>query len=170
MNMWDVFPLICGYERVGDQVRLYVDGPTPQQSFTRRRGVRSLLFHVYAGRDAETVLAWLEQNRAWQVMRISPPYTPEQGVRAVLLASNWHGSIRSAMFRLARTRVIADDAHRDQLRREVRLLIEMVLENPIRDGEFGELQNLEDAINTAPLGIELATTAEVVAEFFGSSG
>lgn len=170
MNLWDIFPLIVGYERVGDQVRLYVDGPTPEPSFTRRRGVRTPLFRLYSGQDAQDILAWLGQYRAWQVLRVPPPFSSEQGVRAVLLASNWHGGFGSAMFRLARTRMIADDAHRERLQFDVRLLIEMVLENPVRDGEFEELQTLEDAINTAPLGVELATTAEVVDGFFGSAG
>lgn len=171
MNLWEVFPLICGYERVGlDQVRLYVEGPTPVPNFTRQRGVRTPLFHLYAGRDAEAILAWLDRNRAWQCLRVPPLYTPEQGVRAVLLASNWHSGVGSAMFRLARTRMIADDLHRERLRFDVRLLIGMVLENPVRDGEFEELQTLEDAINAAPLGVELATTGEVVDGFFGSAG
>lgn len=76
MNIWDIFPLIVGYERVGDQVRLYVDGPTPEPSFTRQRGVRTPLFHLYAGRDAEAVLAWLDRNRVWQCLRV-PPLTPQ---------------------------------------------------------------------------------------------
>jgi hypothetical protein len=89
MNLGEVFPLICGYERVGhDQVRLYVDGPMPVPSFTRERGMRTPLFHLYAGRDAEAILAWLDRNRAWQCLRVLQPYTPVQGVRAVLLASN----------------------------------------------------------------------------------
>jgi hypothetical protein len=170
MNMWEIFPLIVGYERAGDQVRLYLDGPTPEPSFTRGRGVRTPLFRLYSGQDAQDILAWLDMHRAWQVLRVAPPYSPEQGVRALLLASNWHGGFGSAMFRLARTRMIADDAHRERLQIEVRLLIEMVLENPVRDGEFEELQTLENAINTAPLGVELATTAEVVDTFFGSAG
>jgi hypothetical protein len=74
------------------------------------------------------------------------------------------------MLCLARTRMIADETHRDRLQCEVRLLIEMVLENPVRDNEFEELQTLEDAINTAPVGVELATTAEIVDCFFGSAG
>lgn len=170
MDMWKVFPLIVGYEVVGNEVRLYVDGPTPQPSFTRQRGKRTPLFHLYAGRDAEAVLAWLDRNRAWQVMRVPPPFTRELGVRAVLLASDWHGGFGSSLLALARTRMIADDAHRERLQREVRLLIEMVLENPVRDGEFAELQTLEDALNVAPLGVELATTAEVVDGFFGTAG
>ena len=92
--------------------------------------IRQSLFRLYAGRDAQDILAWLDRNRAWQVMRVSPPYSPELGVRAVLLASNWYGG-GSAMLGLARTRMIADDAHRERLRREVRLLVEMMLENPV---------------------------------------
>src|SRR4051812_42143270 len=124
MNLWAMFPLICGYERVArDQVRLYVEGPKPVPNFTRRQGVRTPLFHLYAGRDAEAVCAWLAKNRVWQCLRVPPPYTPEQGIRAVLLASNWHGGFGSAMLYLARTRMIADDAHRERLQFEVRLLI-----------------------------------------------
>lgn len=170
MDLWKVFPLVAGYERIGDEVRLYVEGPTPQPSFTRQRGKRTPLFHLYSGDDAVEVMAWLDRNRAWQVMRVTPPYTPTLGVRAVLLASNWHGGGGSALLALARTRRIADDAHRERLRQEVRLLIEMTLENPVRDGEFTELQTLEDGINAAPLGVELATAAEVVDGFFGSAG
>jgi hypothetical protein len=48
MNLWELFPSICGYERIGDQVRLYVDGPKPQPNFTRRRGVRTAVFRLYA--------------------------------------------------------------------------------------------------------------------------
>ena len=171
MNLWEVFPLICGYERVGhDQLRLYVEGVTPVPSFTRRQGVRSQLFRLYSGPDAQVVLAWLDRNRAWQCLRVPPPFTREQGVRAVLAASEWQGGDGSGLCRLARTRMIADDAQRERLRREVRLLIEMVLENPVRDGEFGELQNFEDAINTAPLGVELTTTGEVMDASFGTVG
>jgi hypothetical protein len=170
MNLWNIFPLVAGYERVGDQVRLYVEGPKPAPSFTRRRGVRTALFHLYEGQDAQDILAWLDRNRVWQVMRVPPPYTPELGLRAVLLASDWQGGSGSAMHALARTRAVADDAHRERLQFEVRFLIELVLENPVRDGEFEDFQTLEDAINTAPLGVELATTAEVVDGFFGSAG
>lgn len=170
MKLWRVFPMICGYERVGDQVRLYVEGPTPQPSFTRQRGVRTPLFHLYAGGDAETVLTWLDKNRAWQVLRVPPPFTLEHGVRAVLAASEWHCGEGSALALLARTRMIVSDDHRRRLQREVSLLIGSVLENPVRDGEFVELQDLEDAINTAPLRVELATIAEVVDGFFGSAG
>jgi hypothetical protein len=170
MNWWSIFPFVCGYECVGDQVRLYVDGPTPTPSFDRRQGVRSPLFRLYSGQDAESILAWLAQNRAWQVLRVPPPLTPERGVRAVLAASEWHCGEGSALALLARTRMIVSDDHRQRLQREVSLLIGSVLENPVRDGEFPELQGIEDVVNAAPIGVELANTDEVVNTFFGSAG
>lgn len=171
MNLWAVFPTICGYERVGrDQLRLYVESVTPQPNFSRQRGERSPLFHLYAGADAHAVLSWLDRNRAWQCLRVPPVFTTDLGVRAVLSAADWNSGEGSALFTLARTRVIESADHRQRLQREVRLLIEMVLENPVRPGEFWELQALEDAINAAPLGVELAATAEVVNAFFGSEG
>jgi hypothetical protein len=170
MNWWSVFPFVCGFERVGDQVRLYVDGPTPTPSFDRRQGVRSPLFRLYSGQDAESILAWLAQNRAWQVLRVPPPFTLERGVRAVLFAFDWHCGEGSALCRFARTRLIADAAHRQRLQHEVRLLIGSVLENPVRDGELQELQAIEDVVNAAPVGVELAGTADVVDAYFGSAG
>lgn len=168
MNWANVFLQICGYEQIGDQVRLYVESAYPQPSFNRQRGMRSPLFHLYDGRDAEAILAWLAHNRAWQCLRVPPEYCPEWGARAILLASDWHSGEASGLFRLASTRVIHDDAHRHQLQREVRLLIAMVLENPVRDGEFADLSFLEDVVNAAPAGNELATPAQVVDAFFGA--
>jgi len=170
MNLWDTFATVCGYEVVGDQLRLYLDSPTPARSYTRERGVRSHLFRLLAADDARAALAWLDRNKAWQCLRVPPPLTPERAVRAVLLADNWHAGERSGLLRLARTRVVADDAHREELRREVRLLIGMVLENPVRSGELQELRLVEDVTNTAPLGVELCGTAQVVDAFFGTAG
>lgn len=170
MDWWRVFPFVCGYERLGDQVRLYLDGPTPAASFDRRQGVRTPLFRLYSGRDAESILAWLSANKAWQVLRVPPPFSAELGVRAVLVASEWHGGEGSALFRFARTRVIADEAHRRRLQREVCLLIGAVIENPVREGELQDLQAVEDVVNVAPVGVELVTAAEVLTGSFGSAG
>jgi hypothetical protein len=168
MDWWRVFPFVSGYERVGDQVRLYVVGPTPTASFDRQVGVRTPLFRLYSGRDAESILAWLSANKAWQVLRIPQPLTPQTGVRAVLVASDWHGGEGTALFAFSRDRVISADAHRHRLQREVRVLVASVIENPVRDGELQDLQTLEDVVNVAPLGVEVATTAEVVDAYFGS--
>lgn len=168
MNCANVFLCACGYERIGDQVRVYVESADPQPNFHRQRGERSSLFHLYGGRDAEAILAWLARNRAWQSLRVAPEYRPEWGARAILLASDWHSGEVSGLFRFAGTRAIYDDHHRRQLQREVRLLLAMVLENPVRESEFEELQSLEDVIDSAPAGNELATPAQVVDAFFGA--
>lgn len=170
MKWANVFPYICGYERLGDQIRLYVEGTTPQPNFGLSRGRRSSLFHLYGGADVESLLSWLARNRAWQALRVPPEYRTEWGVRAVLLASDWNSGEASGLFLFARTRAVNDDHHRERLQREVRWLISMVLENPVRDGEFSDLQFLEDVINAAPAGVELATPAQVVDGFFGSAG
>lgn len=168
MNWVNVLACSCGYERVGEQVRVYVESAEPQPSFNRQRGARSALFHLYAGRDAEALLAWLARNRAWQSLRVAPEYRPEWGARAILLASDWNSGEASGLFRFATTRAIHDYSHRQQLQREVRLLLAMVLENPVREGEFEDLQFLEDVIDTAPVGSELATPSQVVDTFFGA--
>lgn len=168
MNFWNLFTRVCGYEVIGDRVRLYVDSPKPAPNFDRERGERSCLFYLYAGREAEAVIEWLNKHRAFQVLRVAPLFTAKLGASALLVAADWHAGEGSALYLLARTRMIANDAHRDRLRREVRHLLSMVLENPVRDGEFEALQTLEDGINAAPLGVELATAAEVVDHFFGT--
>lgn len=170
MNWANVFLCACGYERIGDQVRVYVERADPQPNFHRQRGARSALFHLYAGQEAEAILVWLARNRAWQSLRVAPEYRPQWGAWAVLLASDWHSGEVSGLFRFAGTRTIHDDGHRHQLQREVRLLLAMVLENPVREGEFEDLQFLEDVINSAPAGNELATPAQVVDAHFGSAG
>lgn len=167
MNFEAVFPFVSGYEHLGDVTRLYVDGPRPTASFTRRRGTRTPLFHLLAGEDAQAVRVWLTKFRAWQVLRVPSPHTPERGVRAVLIAEDWHSGETSALCQLARNRRVANPAHRERLQGEVRWLIESVLENPVRGGEFDELRLLEDVILTAPVGVELASSGELVDAFFG---
>lgn len=158
----------CGYEEAEGKVRVYVEGPVPTPSFSRRRGVRSPLFHLFAGEEAEALKAWLSRHRAWQAIRVPLAYSRERGVRALLVAANWHGGERSALFSLARTRQIRDHAHRERLLTEVWCIIDAVIENPERDGELDELQLLEDVLHTAPAGVELATTAEFVDAHFGA--
>lgn len=170
MNPWELFPLIAGYECVNGQLRLYVDSPRPELSFTRCRGTRTPLFRLYSGADAEEIMRWLAHNRVWQCLRIPPPHSRERGIRAVLLASDWHCGEASALFRLARTRHIRDEAHREQLQREVRFLIESVLEHPVREGELEELHLIEDLVHVAPTDVELATITEIVEMFFGVRG
>lgn len=169
MNFWAIFPTICGYERVGpDRLRLYVEGPTPESRLDRPRGVRTSLFRLYAGGDAEAVLSWLDRNKAWQILRVPPPFTAQMGVRAVLVASEWHCGEASALFELASTRIVSDHDHRERIRQEVHWLIESAIENPVHD-EFERFRFLEDVINVAPEGTELCSPCEIVAAFFGSA-
>ncbi|QJW97246.1 hypothetical protein [Frigoriglobus tundricola] len=167
MNWGGVFVFACGYEQVGNQIRLYVESANPPPNFNRRCGARSPLFHLYSGEDATAILEWLKRNRAWQCLRIPPPFTTERGVRAVLAASDWHCGEGSALFRLAQNRVIESDDHRQRLQREVCALIGSVLENPVREGELRELQEIEDVVNAAPVGVELCKPADIVDAFFG---
>lgn len=170
MNWWSIFPFVAGYEFVGDHVRLYIDWPTPTASFDRPRGERRPLFRLYAGRDADSIRTWLSQNKAWQCLRVPPPFTRERGVRAVLAASEWHSGGGSGLLRFARDRMIEDEAHRRRLQNEVRLLIHSVIENPVRQGELQELQAIEDVVHVAPAGVELVSVGEVIDAFFGSAG
>ncbi|MBY0460262.1 MAG: hypothetical protein K2V38_23345 [Gemmataceae bacterium] len=168
MNLDNLFMCATGYEKVAaDQYRLYVDGPTPTPQFDRRVGERTHLFHLFAGIDAERVEAWLTTHRAWMCLRV-PTYDRAKGVRAVLAADRWRGGDGSALSDLGRDRIIRDEDHRRRLRAEVELLVGLVLENPVRAGELAELHDLQDAINAGPVGVELATAAELVEAFFGA--
>lgn len=166
MDLDILFVYVAGYEKVGDQYRLYVTGPVPEPQLHRRVGEKMPLFHLFAGEDAERIEAWLARNRAWMCLRV-PAYDREKGVRAVLAADRWRGGDGSAIADFGRDRMIRDEEHRERLRREVELLVGMVLENPVRAGELEELHELQDTIHVGPVGVELATTAEVVATFFG---
>jgi len=168
MNWANVLACSCGYERMGDQIRLYVESADPQPNFNRQRGERSSLFHLYSGDDAKSILEWLERNRAWQCLRIPPSLTTERAVRAILAASDWHCGEQSALFKFARHRVIESDDHLQRLQREVRVLIDTVLENPVRQGELRELQDIEDAVNAASVGVALCSPADIVDAFFGA--
>ncbi|VTT96344.1 unnamed protein product [Gemmataceae bacterium] len=168
MELDTLFMYVSGYERVADDLyRLYVDGPVPTPQLNRRVGERTHLFHLFAGPDAERIEAWLASHRAWQCLRV-PTYTREKGVRAVLAADRWRGGDGSALSDLGRDRTIRDEAHRRRIRHEVELLIGMVLENPVRPGELEQLHDILDTVNAGPVGVELATGAEVIDVYFGA--
>lgn len=168
MDLDILFMYVAGYEKVADdQYRLYVTGPIPKPQLDRRVGERMPLFHLFAGPDAERIEAWLASHRAWQCLRV-PTFDRDKGVRAVLAADRWRGGDGSALSDLGRDRTIRDEAHRSRLRTEVELLVNMVLENPVRDGELEDLHVVQDAINAGPVGVELATAAEIIEAFFGA--
>lgn len=167
MDLDILFVYVAGYEKVADdQYRLYVDGPIPKPQLHRRVGERTCLFHLFAAEDATRIEAWLTQHRAWQCLRV-PTYTREKGIRAVLAADRWRGGDGSAMSDLGRDRSIRDEAHRSRLRNEVEWLVNMVLENPVRERELAELHDIQDVVNAGPVGVELASSAEVIEAYFG---
>ena len=79
----------------------------------------------------------------------------------MLIAERWRGGDGSATSDFARDRLIRGDEHRERLRREVELLVGMVLGNPVKKGELEELHELQDVANAAPIDTELCTPAEV---------
>lgn len=168
MDLDTLFMYASGYEQVADdQYRVYVDGPVPTPQLNRRVGQRTLLFHVFAGEDAGRVEAWLARHRACMCLRV-PIFTREKGITAVLAADRWRGGDGSALSEFARDRTIRDEAHRRRLRGEVEMLVNMVLENPVREGELAELHDIQDVVNAGPVGVELATAGEVIGAYFGA--
>lgn len=151
----------CGFEDDGEHVRVYVDCPRPAVSFTRDRGVRTPLFHLLAGEEADAFRRWLSQNRAWECLRVPPAYTRDRGVRAIRIAFDWHSGGGSPLYQFASTRSIRDEAHRERAYRDVGHCITSVIENPVSENEYADLRLLAEVILTAPAGVELATAAEV---------
>jgi hypothetical protein len=161
----DVLLTTCvGFEDDGRQIRFFLDSPTPGVSLTRERGVRTPLFHLCAGDDADAVREYLARHRCWDVMRVPPAFTPERGAAALRIAGRWHSGRHSPLYLFADSRRIRDEEHRDQLRRATEYMIASVLENPVRDHEYeyADLTLLREVIDTAPLATELCPAAEVV--------
>jgi hypothetical protein len=150
----------CGFEDDGEHVRFFLDSPTPDVSFTRDRGVRTDLFHLFGGDDARTIREYLARHKCWDVLRVPPPYTPERGDAAVRVAGRWHSGRYSPLFLFAADRCIRDEEHRGQLRRAVSYLIASVLENPTDDRHYPDLDLLRQVIETAPLATDLGTTTD----------
>lgn len=148
----------CGFEDDGRAVRFYLDSPTPEPSFTRERGVRSSLFHLFAGDDARKFREYLARHRCWDVMRVPPEYTPARGAAAVRVAGRWHSGRHSPLYLFAATRRVRDEEHRDQLRRAVAHLIAAVLKNLVRESDYTDLDLLRQVVETAPVATDLGTT------------
>jgi len=158
----DVLLMTCvGFEDDGRRIRFFLDSPTPEMSLTRERGIRTGLFHLYAGDDAQKFREYLARRRCWDVMRVPPEYTPERGVAAVRIAGRWHSGPHSPLYLLAAARRIQDEQHREQLRRAVGVLIASVLENHLHDHEYADLTLLREVIDTAPLATEICPAVEV---------
>lgn len=157
MNIDVLLMTCCGFEDDGEFIRFFLDSPTPEVSLTREHGVRTDLFHLFGGEDARTIREYLARHRCWGVMRIPPPYTPERGVAAVRVADRWHSGRHSPLYLFAADRRIRDEEHRGQLRRAVSYLTASVLENPVRESDYTDLDLLRQVIETAPVATDIGT-------------
>ncbi len=150
--------LTCvGFEDDGEHVRFFLDDPTPVPSATRDRPARTDLFHLIGGDDARTIREYLARHRCWDVMRVPPPYTPERGAAAVRVAGRWHSGRHSPLYLFAADRRVRDEEHRGQLRRAVAHMIGSVLENPVRESDYPDLDLLRQVVETAPVATDLGT-------------
>lgn len=163
MNVEQLLLVCCGFEDDGENFKFYLDSPNPQPSLDREQGVRTSLFRLFSGEDAEAIRRYLATRRAWDVLRVPPDYTRERGIAALKVAVQWHSGSGSPLYAFASTRRIQGDKHREQLRREINALIGDVLENPNPGDptEYARLSLLREVIFTAPLDTELASPREV---------
>jgi hypothetical protein len=154
---------ICGYDDDGTRVRLYFEEPNPLPSLDRQQGVRSGIFRDLTSEGALAFRSWVYRNRAWECMKVAPPYSRERGIAALRLAFSWQWGPATPLYDFAAGRTIRDEDHREALRQEVQLLIGGVLENPNpgNPNELPGLRLLAEVIATAPAGTRLASRAEL---------
>ena len=160
MNIDTLLMTCVGFEDDGEHVRFFLDGPNPEPSLKRERGVRTELFHLFGGNEAKAIRDYLSRKRCWDVMAVPPDYDKSRGIAALQVAARWHSGRWSPMYLFAADRRIRGEEDRSQLRRAVRYLIASVLENPVHDHDYTDLNLLRQVIETAPLDTELCTVAE----------
>ncbi len=160
MNIEYLLTTCCGFEDDGEHVRFFLDGPNPELSVTRERPVRTELFHLFGGDEAQAIRNYLARHRCWDVMRVPPEFTRDRGIAALQVAAHWHSGRHSPLYIFAANRCIRDEEHRDQLRRATKFLIASVLENRVNEHDYPDLNLLRQVIETAPLDTELCTAAE----------
>lgn len=169
MDVERLFPICCGYEDNGQEFRLFLEGPNPKPSFSRDRPRKTNLFFLFAGEEADAIRKWLSTRKAWQVLRVPPPFSKDRGIVALRIARSWCSGPASPFFAFVSNRRIDADNHRDDLRREVNLLIGSIIENPVHPQEYADLSLLREVIESAPVNVELATFREVWSEQARSS-
>ncbi len=167
MDIERLFWIACGYADDGKEFRLFLEGPNPQPSFDRDRPKKTNLFYLFSGDEAESIRNWLSTRKAWQVLRVPPPYTKGRGIAAIHIAHSWCSGPASPFFNFASARRIDGEEHRDELRREVNILVAGVIENPTSPHEYADLTLLREVIESAPAGVELASFREVWSQHAG---
>jgi hypothetical protein len=163
MDIDRLFVLACGFEDDGKEFRLFLEGPNPKPSFSRDRPRKTNLFFLFAGEEADAIRKWLSTRKAWHVLRVPPPFSKERGIAAIRIARSWCSGPTSPFFTFVSDRRIDGEKHRDDLRREVNLLVGDAIENPVGN-EYADLTLLREVIESAPVNVELATFREVWSE------
>jgi hypothetical protein len=161
MDIDRLFVLACGYADDGKEFRLFLEGPNPKPSFDRDRPKKTNLFYLFAGEEADAIRQWLSTRKAWQILRVPPPFTKGRGIVAIRIARSWCSVPASPFFTFVSNHRIDGEDHRDELRREVSLLIGSVIENPVHPHEYADLTLLREVIESAPVNVELASFREV---------
>jgi hypothetical protein len=160
MDIDRLFVLACGFEDDGKEFRLFLEGPNPKASFSRDRPRKTNLFFLFGDEEADAIRKWLSNKRAWQILRVPPPFTKDRGIVAIRIARSWCSGPASPFFKFASDRRIDGEGHRDELRHEVNLLVGDAIENPVGN-EYADLSLLREVIESAPVNVELATFREV---------
>lgn len=69
MRVEELLLTCCGFADDGETLRLFLDSPRPQAR-RRRAGVRTALFRLLAGDEAEAVRRYLAAHPAWEALRV----------------------------------------------------------------------------------------------------
>src|SRR5947209_1609012 len=116
MDVEQIFQACCGFEDDGTTFTFYFDGPYSEPSVACNEGVRTPLYRLFSGQDAETIRQWLRGQRAWNRLRIPADYTRAKGIQAIRIATDWNDGQWSPLYSFASTRTIHGEDHREALR------------------------------------------------------
>jgi hypothetical protein len=72
MRIEELLLTSCGFEEEGENFKFFVAGPKPGPSTSREQGVRTSLFHLFSGEDAEAIRHYLQTHPAWEARRVPP--------------------------------------------------------------------------------------------------
>jgi hypothetical protein len=65
-----LFLIACGFEDDGQEFRLFLEGPNPLPSVHRHRGVRTNLFYLFPGDEAEAIRRYVTEHPEWERLRV----------------------------------------------------------------------------------------------------